>query len=79
MWVRSQNKIVLLDAICFQICGIEPKITISCYPATNEKALKVMDMLQKNINYSNYDGEDIYGNPVQKRVFKFPKDEEVEL
>jgi hypothetical protein len=78
MWIRSQDKEILIKAICIYLCGEnhENCIRASCANGNNwyigeystkEKALKVLDEIQKLI----YD----YQLGV---VFQMPQDDEVE-
>lgn len=91
MWVRSQDKEILLNASYFDISdgdiiGIYAnndgnEVTIATY-STKEKAIKVMSLLETHINrmYSTQCNE---WNPnvgyYDYTVFQFPKDNEVEV
>ena len=85
MWIRSQDKKQLIKADDFTLFVEEGKFWICCNYSgvgdysTEEKAMKVLDMIQKEIRileiakiecgcYTNYD-----------TVFQMPSDEEVVL
>ena len=90
MWVRSQNKEMLINANNIRIISDSRSYDIICdfYDgeyyylgeySTKEKALKVMDMIQKyivlgSLKYPN--DNDIQW--LRSYVFQMPKDEEVE-
>ena len=87
MWIRSQDGRQLLkpDRIFCEGGHIScdtsqwQSNTIGEY-STEEKALKVLDMIQNEIeesNYTYYDNKNFVALP-QTRVFEMPKDEEVE-
>lgn len=75
MWIRSQDKTVLVKASCLYIyespymsyyfCIKERDVDLGIY-SSREKALKVLDMIEKNIDVIN-----IYP------PFKMPQDREV--
>jgi|GEM_PF-1439475 len=75
MWIRSQDKKILIKAICIYLCG-ENHICASSVEgdrwyigkySSEEKALKVLDMIQKRICDYQLGG-----------LFKMPQDDEVE-
>ena len=75
MWIRSQDKEILIKAVCIYLCG-ENHICASTVEgdrwyigkySTNEKVLKVLDMIQKLIYDYQLGG-----------VFQMPQDDEVE-
>ncbi len=70
MWIRSQDKEILIKAVCIYLCGenhiYASSVEIGKY-STKEKALKVLDMIERLI----YDYQ-IGG------VFQMPQDDEVE-
>jgi hypothetical protein len=82
MWIRSQNEELLIKATCVylssenHICAYAPNTGgdnwyIGKY-STKEKALKVLDMIQKRINRAfMYDYQ-------PGLVFQMPQDDEVE-
>ncbi len=76
MWIRSQNKELLIKATCVylssenHICAYAPNTGgdnwyVGKY-STKEKALKVLDMIQKLINWQI------------EEVFQMPSDDEVD-
>ena len=74
MWIRSQNKEKLIKVVCIYLCG-ENHICASSVEydrwyigkySTEEKALKVLDMIQKLINWQI------------EEVFQMPSDDEVD-
>lgn len=82
MFIRSQNRDVLLNVndICFNKLNIHSEIIYQfrCYGygddyyilgeySTEEKALKVLDMIQKYVVFNSYE------------VFLIPQDDEVEV
>ena len=81
MWVRSQDKEVLIDVNHINIFDIMGECQIRCNPgvylgtySTKEKALKVLDRIHKYLNYYIDEKE----NGAIHRVFKMPQDSEVE-
>lgn len=104
MWVRSQHKIILIDANNFYIEEVNKNFDIVTYCnskfsfrlgtyLTQEKAKKVLDMIQKNIggksNYyivkdkGNENGYEVLNNMYTSMqyckdgVFQMPQDKEV--
>lgn len=91
MWIRSQDKTKLIKAEFIRISGNEIVATCSNTPATKigeyssqEKALKVLDMIQSQINMNEEfatQGEQINGTCGSIRLLKFvyqmPLDSEV--
>lgn len=83
MWIRSQGKTNLVNAsqvkrirIYYFVGKISVEIhaddtTLGEY-STEEKALKVLDMIQELILYTYYGGAE------PKKVFQIPQDSEVE-
>lgn len=80
MWIRSQDKEILIKAVCIYLCG-ENHICASTDEkdrwyigkySTKEKALKMLDMIEKFINRSFMYGYQLGG------VFQMPQDDEVE-
>ena len=81
MWIRSQNKEVLIKAtkvVYVGEAGIlgndegNETFTILGEYSTKEKALKVLDMIQGLILYTYYGGNE------PKKLFQMPQDSEVE-
>jgi hypothetical protein len=80
MWIRSQDKEKLIKVTCIYLCG-ENHICASSVEydrwyigkySTKEKALKVLDKIQKRINRAfMYDYQ-------PGGVFQMPQDDEVE-
>jgi hypothetical protein len=75
MWIRSQDKEILIKAVCIYLCG-ENHICASNLEgdrwyigkySTEEKVLKVLDEIQKLIYDYQFGG-----------VFQMPQDDEVE-
>ena len=95
MWIRSQNRNVLVNADKFSISKEHEVFRIYSVNyflgeySTEENAIKVMDMIQKQIGFCS-EGYEIV-RPVLKSdpfepywrkrevVFNMPKDEEVEV
>ena len=91
MWIRSQNKKRLLEAKYFAVDDTNVEAVFGDYSATTlatysteEKALKVLDELQKIIDQQEEfkaQGEKRYDNTSYERMIKFvfqmPQDEEV--
>ena len=80
MWIKSQDKEILIKAVCIYLCG-ENHICASSVEgnrwyigkySTEEKALKVLDMIEKFINRSFMYGYQLEG------VFQMPQDDEVD-
>lgn len=76
MWIRSQNRMQLQDVNRFVIERFETGIyivgngcTLGIY-STKEKALKVLDQIQYNIELFDHE---------PTMVFQMPQDEEVEI
>lgn len=69
MWIRSQDKEILVKAVCIHLCGVNHICAISAEGgnwyigkySTREKALKVLDEIQKLIG----------------GVFQMPQDDEL--
>ena len=92
MWVRSQNKEVLINAngvrIVYEYCIVCDYYDGELYYlgkySTKEKALKVMDMIQNAITGTRFEFTDIVrdcdlaGIEIHN-VFNMPKDDEVEV
>lgn len=90
MWIRSQDKETLIKCetfSVFQYVGEEEyRITndvVQGYPlakySTKEKAMKVMDMFEKHIEYVNSTQGGGFVQPhTVYEVFIFPQDSEVE-
>ena len=94
MWIRSQNKKVLINANNIRIISDSRSYDIICdfYDgeyyylgeySTKEKALKVMDMIQNAITGTRFEFTDIVrdcdlAGIEIHNVFNMPKDEEVE-
>lgn len=80
MWIRTQNNYILANVNSFRICkvDIDGCIYYSIHGhydryeqelgeySTKEKALKVLDMIQENLEYPYYE------------VFQMPTDTEVD-
>lgn len=74
MWIRSQDRLRLQYVNCFEIEHFENKeiatITGNGWLlgeySTEEKALKVLDEIKKNMEYSIFE------------IFQMPQDDEVE-
>ena len=87
MWIRSQNKEVLINANGVRIVYEDTYCIVCDYYlgeySTKEKALKVMDMIQNAITGTRFEFTDIVrdcdlaGIEIHN-VFNMPKDEEVE-
>ena len=79
MWIRTQDKRRLIKCVVFEVSQEIP--TIFSYTtnggfslgeySTQKKALKVLDMIEKQINH--FSGTSIVNIP----VFQMPQDEEV--
>ena len=88
MWIRSQDRKRLLNASDFHVVSsYEGFGIISClyalgYYSTEEKAMKVMDIIQNAITGTRFEFTDIVrdcdlaGIEIHN-VFNMPKDEEV--
>lgn len=95
MWIRSQDRTKLVDAselnICssYKVVGIYAGFNALGMYSTEEKAMKVMDMIQKQIAFCSERYEIV--RPVlrsdpfepywkkREAVFQLPKDDEVEV
>lgn len=72
MWVRNQNKILLVDSYIFNIqkdndkfivlSGIEEKLFPVGYYETEEKAMSILDEIQRQIIIIN--GSNFYQMPI---------------
>ena len=81
MWIRSQDKEILIEANLVFIeefnGNFEVKkwfgdtLILGTY-STKEKAIKVLDMIQELILYTYYGGNE------PKKLFQMPQDHEVE-
>ena len=90
MWIRSQDRKRLLNASDFHVVSsYEGFGIISClyalgYYSTEEKAVKVMDMIQNAITGKRFEFTDIVrdcdlaGIEIHN-VFNMPKDDEVDV
>lgn len=90
MWIRSQDRKKLLNASDFHVVssyegfGIISGLSALGYYSTEEKAMKVMDMIQNAITGTRFDFTDIVrdcdlaGIEIHN-VFNMPKDDEVEV
>lgn len=94
MWVRSQNKEMLINSNNIRIISDSRSYDIICdfYDgdyyylgeySTKEKAMKVMDMIQNAITGTRFEFTDIVrdcdlAGIEIHNVFQMPKDEEVE-
>ena len=89
MWIRSQDKTKLIKAEFIRISGNEIVATCSDIPATKigeyssqEKSLKVLDMIQSQINMNeefSSQGEEHNNGSIRllKFVYQMPLDSEV--
>lgn len=89
MWIRSQNKELLVDTKTLGIkhevndyCQILFKEFIDQYIvlgeySTTEKALKVLDMVQETIEYGNKTIKKEKHELHTNKVFEMPQDDEV--
>ena len=89
MWIRSQNKELLVDTKTLGIkhevndyCQILFKEFIDKYIvlgeySTTEKALKVLDMVQETIEYGNKTIKKEKHELHTNKVFEMPQDDEV--
>lgn len=89
MWIRSQDRKTLLNASDFHVVssyegfGIISGLCALGYYSTEEKAMKVMDMIQNAITGTRFEFTDIVrdcdlaGVEIHN-VFNMPKDDEVE-
>lgn len=90
MWIRSQDRKILVNASdlriyeeCkgFSVCS---RIDVLGYYSTEEKAMKVMDMIQNAITGTRFEFTDIVrdcdlaGIEIHN-VFNMPQDSEVEV
>ena len=86
MWIRSQDKLKLIDANYIRVNGIDIEaINIGTYAiigtySSQEKALKVIDRIEKTLNkgelIEQVDGRMYYKH--KNTVFQMPLDSEVE-
>ena len=85
MWMRSQDKTGLIKSDCIIVNKNEIRartqadalITIGEY-SSQEKALKVLDMIQKAIEYNNSHQNARIGRPyIEYNVFQMPLDSEI--
>lgn len=88
MWIRSQDRKTLVNASDFRIYeehkgfSICARIDVLGYYSTEEKAMKVMDMIQNAITGTRFEFTDIVrdcdlaGIEIHN-VFNMPKDDEV--
>ena len=86
MWIRSQDKTGLIKSDCIIVNKNEIRartqadgslITIGEY-SSQEKALKVLDMIQKAIEYNNSHQNARIGRPyIEYNVFQMPLDSEI--
>lgn len=89
MWIRSQNKELLVDTKTLGIkhevadyCQILFKEFIDQYIvlgeySTTEKALKVLDMVQETIEYGNKTIKKEKHELHTNKVFEMPQDDEI--
>lgn len=89
MWIRSQNKELLVDTKTLGIkhevndyCQILFKEFIDQYIvlgeySTTEKAIKVLDMVQETIEYGNKTIKKEKHELHTNKVFEMPQDDEV--
>ena len=87
MWIRSQDKTGLIKSDCIILNKNEIRattqadgflITIGEY-SSQEKALKVLDMIQECIEHNNSHQSARIGVPyIEYNVFQMPLDSEVE-
>ena len=89
MWIRSQDRKILLNASDFHVVssyegfGIISGLYALGYYSTEEKAMKVMDMIQNAITGTRFEFTnivrdcDLAGIEIHN-VLNMPKDEEVE-
>ena len=87
MWIRSQDKTGLIKSDCIVLNKNEIRattqadgflITIGEY-SSQEKALKVLDMIQECIEHNNSHHNASIGKPyLEYNVFQMPLDSEVE-
>lgn len=87
MWIRSQGKALLIDADRFFVdeeSDGRSYIYVNGNPvasySTHERAMEVMDMIQRRIELAIkfYEKASIYSNE-SEYVFNMPKDDEVEV
>lgn len=84
MWIRSQDRKTLLNASALHIVpssegfGIISGLYSLGYYSTEEKAMKVMDMIHRRIECAIkfYETSSIFSNE-SEYVFDMPKDDEV--
>ena len=85
MWIRSQDKTTLIKSeyitlygnVIKVVCSDMTCITIGEY-SSQEKALKVLNMIQKAIEYNNSHQNARIGRPyIEYNVFQMPLDSEV--
>lgn len=86
MWIRSQDRKILLKASAVHVLSSSEGFKIISrlydlgYYSTEEKALKVMDMIHGRIECAIkfYETSSIFSNE-SEYVFDMPKDDEVEV
>ena len=82
MWIRSQDKKILIKAVCIYLCGenhicannVEGDRWYIGKYSTEEKALKVLDMIQKLIKEQIR----LHNDWQIGVVFQMPQDDEVD-
>lgn len=85
MWIRSQDRTKLVDAselnICssYKVVGIYAGINALGMYSTEEKAMKVMDMIETAILENEIANSVIDIGYWKKSLFQMPKDDEVEV
>ena len=92
MWIRSQNKKILMDCKKIEITrnniivGFNGNFETLAIYSTEEKALKVLDMIEKRIiignkitkTFDSYLMDYTNNYNIEDYVFQMPKDEDVE-
>ena len=95
MWIRSQDKKLLLSVPWLKVdtnncvCGYDQtRYAVLGEYSTEEKALKVLDMIQEEILKTNpvtkpaYDGNEtmkVLGYAEPPKVFQMPQDDDIRL
>lgn len=84
MWVRSQDKILLINCNSFELLSYEENSVFVIWGSNNnwlgqyttqEKALKVLDMLEQCVSgFTDEETSEFYNYG----VFQIPQDDEVE-
>ena len=82
MWIRSQDKEILVKAVCIHLCGVNHICATSAEGgnwyigkySTEEKTLKVLDMIQKLIKEQIR----LHNDWQIGVVFQMPQDDEVD-